>query len=135
MRKNIRAALLPLLLFLFVSEIFASAQSTPTALENRLCKTWQLERFEQNGKNNTIDKSVNQFVIIINTDHTVRQGMYPDALITGKWTLDESTMMFTIKDDTTDQEYKMKVTSLTTDELILQDMSSNPTTLIHYRAK
>jgi hypothetical protein len=56
-------------------------------------------------------------------------------MITGKWSFDETSMMFVIKDDTTGQEYHMKVNSVTTDELILQDTSSNPAVFIHYHAK
>jgi len=135
MLKKFRAATLLMLLFLCSAASIASAQSALSVLENRLCKTWKIERIEQGGKITTADKSLNDFVMIINADHTVRQGMYPDAMITGKWSFDETSMMFVIKDDTTEQEYHMKVNSVTTDELILQDTSSISAVFIHYHAK
>ena len=73
--------------------------------------------------------------MIINPDHTVKQGMSPDGLIEGKWSANEKTMMLLIKDNVTGQDYKMKINSVSTDELVLQDPSSNPAVFIHYRAK
>lgn len=114
---------------------YSHAQSPLTVLENRLCKTWKLDRTVQGDKSSAADKSLTDFVMILNTDHTAKQGMTPDGLISGKWSVDEKSMTLTIKDDVTSQEYKMKITSLTTDELVLQDPTSNPVASIHYRAK
>ena len=86
-------------------------------------------------KYNTPNEALGDFVMILNPDHTAKQGMSPDGLIGGKWSVNEKTMTLTIKDDVTNQEYKMKITSLTTDELVLQDPSGNASALIHYRAK
>jgi len=125
---------LALALSLFTVQIIV-AQSPLSVLENRLCKTWKLDRTIQGDKTSSTDKALSDFVMILNPDHTAKQGMTPDGLIGGKWTVDEKTMTLTIKDDVTNQEYKMKITSLTTDELVLQDSSSNPVSYIHYRAK
>src|SRR5437870_4973365 len=110
------------------------AQSPLSVLENRLCKTWKLDRTVQGDKSSGTDQMLSDFVMMLNPDHTAKQGMTPDGLIGGKWSVDEKTMTLTIKDDVTSQEYKMKITSLTTEELVLQDPSSNPTSYIHYRA-
>lgn len=61
--------------------------------------------------------------------------MSPDGLIEGKWSVNEKTMMLMIKDNVTGQEYKMKITSVSPDELVLQDPLSSPAVSIHYRAK
>ncbi|MFI5134850.1 MAG: hypothetical protein ACHQD9_03250 [Chitinophagales bacterium] len=134
MLKKIRAAVFMMLLILFASATL-EAQSTPTVLENRLCKTWKLDRTEQGSKTTPADNSLSDFVMIINSDHTVKQGMNPDGLISGTWTFDEKNMLFIVKDETTGEEYKMKVTSITTDELILEDTTSNPALFIRYSAK
>ena len=129
-----KAHTLAIALSLFTVQIIV-AQSPLSVLENRLCKTWKLDRTIQGDKTSSTDKALSDFVMILNPDHTAKQGMIPDGLIGGKWTVDEKTMMLTIKDDATNQEYKMKITSLTTDELVLQDSSSNPVSYIHYHAK
>ena len=61
--------------------------------------------------------------------------MSPDGLIDGKWSVDEKTMTLVIRDNVTGQDYKMKMTSVSPDELVLQDPLSNPTVYIHYHAK
>ena len=127
-----RAVFYSLLLFVYHPGI---AQSPLSVLENRLCKTWTLDRTVQGDKSITADQSLSDFVMIINPDHTVKQGMSPDGLIEGKWSVNEKTMMLMIKDNVTGQDYKMKITSVTPDELVLQDPLSNPAVYIHYRAK
>jgi hypothetical protein len=114
---------------------FSLAQSQLSVLENRLCKTWKLDRTVQGDKTSGAEQALSDFVMILTPDHIAKQGMTPDGLIGGKWSVDEKTMMLTIRDDVTNQEYKMKITSLTTDELVLQDTSGNPPSFIHYRAK
>lgn len=89
----------------------------------------------QGDKTTKADQSLSDFVMIINPDYTVKQGMSPDGLIEGKWSVDEKTMMLMIKDNVTGQDYKMKMISVAPDELVLQDPSSNPEVFIHYRAK
>jgi hypothetical protein len=86
-------------------------------------------------KYNTPSQALGDFVMILYPDHTIKQGMSPDGLIGGKWSVDEKTMILIIKDDVTNQEYKMKITSFTPDELVLQDTSGSASALIHYRAK
>jgi len=134
MHEKMRAVKFLMLLFLFVTPV-VKAQSPASVLENRLCKTWKLERMEQGSKVTTADKALNDFVMIINDDHTIKQGINPDGLISGKWSIDEKTMMLSIHDDTTGQEYKMKVTTVTQNELVLEDTASNPVLYIHYLAK
>ncbi|HYV95246.1 MAG TPA: hypothetical protein VE978_25955 [Chitinophagales bacterium] len=129
-----KAQTLAIALSLFTVQIIV-AQSPLSVLENRLCKTWKLDRTVQGDKTSSTDQALSDFVMILNPDHTAKQGMAPDGLIGGKWTVDEKTMTLIIKDDVTSQEYKMKISSLTTDELVLQDPSGNPASYIHYRAK
>src|SRR5689334_21952502 len=87
----------------------AVAQSPASVLENRLSKTWKLSVTVQGDQSSGPDHSLSDFVMILNADHTARQGMSPDGLIGGKWNVDEKTMMLTIKDDVTNMEYKMKI--------------------------
>jgi len=115
-----KAQTLAIALSLFTVQIIV-AQSPLSVLENRLCKTWKLDRTVQGDKTSSTDQALSDFVMILNPDHTAKQGMAPDGLIGGKWSVDEKTMTLTIKDDVTNQEYKMKISSLTTDELVLQD--------------
>ncbi|MEO5675535.1 MAG: hypothetical protein ABIQ74_12910 [Chitinophagales bacterium] len=111
------------------------AQSSLSLLENRLSKIWRLDHTVQDHKLLKADQSLNDFVMILNADHSVKQGMYPEGLIGGKWSVDEKEMMLTIKDDVTSQNYKMKIASLTATELVLHDPQSSQSVFIHYRAK
>src|SRR5947208_15866033 len=75
---------------------FSIAQSPLSVLENRLSKTWKLESTVQGDKSTVADKSLSDFVMILSGDHIAKQGMNPDGLIGGKWSVDEKTMMLTI---------------------------------------
>ncbi len=131
-----KAALLVALLFLFVhGGGVASAQSGRSLLEQRLCRTWKFDYLTQDGKTVKADKSLADFVIIISLDHTIKQGMYPDGLIGGKWKVDEKEMILDINDETTSQQYRMKIFSVTTDELVLQDPAAASPSFLHYRAE
>jgi len=87
------------------------------------------------GKSNGADMALNDFVMIINSDHSVKQGMSPDGLIAGTWTINEKAMILTIKDSVTAQEYKMKIVSITADELTLVDPAGDPAAFIYYHTK
>jgi len=114
---------------------YSLSQSLPGELDRRLTKTWKLTSLEQEGKAAQPDQSQNDFVLIINSDHTVKQGMYPDGLIGGTWSVNEKEMLLTIKDETMNQQYKIKIVLLTADELILQDLTNTSALKIHYSAK
>ena len=114
---------------------FLLAQSAPSELERRLIRTWKLSSIDQGENNSQADQATNDFVLIINSDHTVKQGMNPDGLISGRWSVKEKEMMLVINDDVMNQQYKMKIVLLTNDELILQDPSNNSQLKIHYHAK
>jgi hypothetical protein len=121
MKKLILAGVL----VLSASSFFASAQTDPEILKQRLCKTWALV---SEGSTSPED-----FIMIIHPDHTVQQGMLPNGLIPGRWKAEAAEMILTITDETTDQVFTMKIVSLTPDELLLQERESSA--LIRYRAK
>ena len=89
----------------------------------------------QGEKTVMVDDVMKDFVLIIQEDNTVQQGMYPDGLIKGTWTFDEKTMMFTVKDDVTASSYPMKIISLTSSALVLQDSISSLPLTIYYKWK
>ncbi len=129
-----RSHFIAVLLSLIVFQV-SFAQTPMAVLENRLTKTWKLDRTVQNDQSQKADVSLSDFVMILNPDHTAKQGMNPDGLIAGKWSVDEKRMVLSIRDDVTAQEYKMKISALTSVELILEDTLSNPVMFIHYRSK
>ena len=129
-----RAVLMIPLFFLFSSFQHSFSQSS-SVVENRLCRTWTLAKIIHGEKTTQADQSLNQFVLMIDPNHTVKQGMMPDGLISGKWTFDEAAMMFIITDDLTGAKYPMKVLSITQDELVLNDTSSQPALYLHYKPK
>ncbi len=133
MKKQLKAALISMLLFLFA--VNAIAQTSLSVLENRLSKTWNLKMIEQKGKTTKPDQGLNDFVLILKQDHSSAQGLNPDGLIPGKWSVNEKEMMLTIKDESMKQDYKMKIVSLTLTELILQDATSATPLKIYYQAK
>lgn len=128
------ARILALLFFLMLSR-HAPGQKALTLAEQRLCRTWKFDHIEQQDRVITADKSLSDFVIIISADHRISQGMNPDGLISGTWTLKENEMLLLIQDETTSQQYEMKIISLTTDALILQDPQASSSVVIHYRAQ
>lgn len=124
-----------LVLFLFFFLQLVNAQSSVSVLESRLCKTWRLTQTVQGDKTVKADLALKDFVMIINSDHTIQQGISPDGLISGTWITDEKNMLLIIKDDVTSQEYKMKIVSIASDELVLNDPSASPVIYIHYSTK
>lgn len=114
----------------------ADAQtSNQSVLSDRLCKTWKIEKMIQDGKTSKPDNALSDFVLIIHPDHTVQQGMNPDGLIKGSWTLDEKNRVLAVKDNETGTTYQMKVLSVSTNELVLEDQSPNSSLTIYYKAK
>jgi hypothetical protein len=113
-----------------------SAQTlSQSVLADRLCKTWTIEKILQPGNSSGSGETASDFVLIINADHSVKQGMYPDGLINGTWTLDDENRIFTVKDNETSSVYPMKIISVTTDAMILQDQSAASSVTIYYKAK
>ena len=133
------------ILFLVTSQSFSqSASSSPASssaaldksiLLNRLCKSWHMDKMVQGGKTTTTDDALKDFVLVINDDHTVKQGLNPDGLIKGTWSFDEKAMTFTVKDDMTGASYPMKINSISATELVLQDTSSATSIIIYYKLK
>lgn len=125
-----------MMLFLLLAVHFnATSQSSPSVLEQRLCRTWHFDRIVQGAKESVADRSLSDFVIIIQADHSVKQGMNPDGLINGEWSVNEKEMLLTIRDESTAEVYEMKIVSLSADELILQDPKASSSVMLHYRAK
>jgi len=94
-----------------------------------------MEKLVQGDKEVIADNAVGDFMLIIQHDYTVQQGMYPDGLIKATWSLDEPGMVISIKDNETNILYPMKVISVTRDELVLQDPSATDGVTIYYKAK
>jgi hypothetical protein len=132
--RDYAARVLALLFFLMLAR-HGFGQQALTLSEQRLCRTWKFDHIEQENRVITADKSLSDFVIIITGDHRISQGMYPEGLIRGTWTLREKDMVLLILDETTSQQYEMKIISLTTDALILQDPQAPSSVVIHYRAE
>jgi hypothetical protein len=89
----------------------------------------------QGNKTTSPDNALSDFVLIIKPDHTVLQGMNPDGIIKGTWSLEEENRILIVKDDETSSSYKMKIISCTADELVLQDVTSEPSLTIYYKPK
>jgi len=132
--RDYAAWVLALLFFLMLAR-HGFGQHALTLAEQRLCRTWKFDHIEQGHRVITADKSLADFVIIISADHRISQGMYPEGLINGTWTLKENEMVLQIQDETTSQQYEMKIISLTTDALILQDPQAPSSVVIHYSAE
>lgn len=111
------------------------AQSPASVLTNRISKSWKMEKMMQGSKATSNDEAMGDFVLIIHPDHTVEQGMYPDGLIKGTWSIDEQKRILSIKDVETAIVYDMKIVSVSADELILEDQSSTGGLTIYYKAK
>lgn len=118
-----------------VNPFLSNAQPQSSVLTNRLCKSWRMEKLVQGDKEVIADNAVGDFMLIIQHDHTVQQGMYPDGLIKATWSLDEAAMVISIKDNETNILYLMKIISVTRDELVLQDPSATDGVTIYYKAK
>ncbi len=118
--------------FLICISLTSSAQNQ--VLMNRLCKSWNLIKI-----NNTITKSIEtapaNFKLVIHSDHTLEQGMFPDGVIKSTWTMNEQSMTLNITDINTNLQYNLKVLRITGDELELQDNNNNEPAIIYYRAE
>lgn len=94
-----------------------------------------MEKMMQGSKATSNDEAMGDFVLIIHPDHTVEQGMYPDGLIKGTWSIDEQKRILSIKDVETAIVYDMKIISVSADKLVLEDQSSTGGLTIYYKAK
>ena len=122
------------LLFAFIPAS-SVAQSPASVLTNRISKSWKMEKMMQGSKATSNDEAMGDFVLIIHPDHTVEQGMYPDGLIKGTWSIDEQKRILSIKDVETAIVYDMKIISVSADKLVLEDQSSTGGLTIYYKAK
>jgi len=73
------------------------------------------------------------FRLIIKTDSSLQQGLYPEGLIPSRWLLDENKMILTIIDDKTSMKYLMKIIRVSNTELILQDSNDGELVSIFYK--
>jgi hypothetical protein len=62
------------------------------------------------------------------------QGLTPDGLIPGTWSLDTKTMIITVKDNKTGSSYKMRIIKISSDELILQTVDDDKALVLYYKA-
>ncbi len=122
------------LLFLLITPSCISQTLTTDVLSTSLCRAWRIQKIVQEEKISGNESQLNDFVLIIHSDHSVQQGMSPDGLISGTWMLDEEKRIFTVKDNETGSLYPMKILSITADSLILQDQSPSEPLTIFYLA-
>lgn len=115
--------------FLFLASL-AHAQNE--VMLNRLCKSWSLTKIV-NQETNKTEEATPGFKMIIRTDHTLSQGLFPDGVINSTWELNDQTMMLTIIDVKTKFVSKLKVLRITPDELQLQESSSDTPVILYYR--
>ncbi len=115
--------------FLFLA-FYSQAQNQ--VVLNRLCKSWRLTKII-NQSTNTSEEAPQNFKMIIRSDHTLSQGMFPDGVIHSTWQLNEQTMVFTITDVKTKFISQLKVMRITSDELQLQESSSDMPVILYYR--
>ncbi|MEP7127871.1 MAG: hypothetical protein ABI729_03345, partial [Chitinophagales bacterium] len=88
-----------LLSFLLPGKIVA--QSTASVLTNRISKTWRMQKLEETSKAATNDQVAGEFILALHADYTVEQGMYPDGLIKGTWSVDEQNRIVSVRDNET----------------------------------
>ena len=81
------------------------------------------------------DQGEGAFLLILHADHTIEQGLFPDGMIKGTWTVDEEKRLLSIKDTETSVVYQMKVISISAGELILQASEDPNGTTIYYKAR
>ncbi|MBK9729752.1 MAG: hypothetical protein IPO83_00400 [Chitinophagaceae bacterium] len=111
------------------------AQSTASVLTNRISKTWRMQNLEETNKPAANDQVAGEFILALHADYTVEQGMYPDGLIKGTWSVDEQNRMVSVRDNETGIIYKMKIVKLTDHELVLQEQSATSNLTIYYKEK
>ena len=109
------------------------AYSQTDLLQVRLVHSWKLIKMEENGVARPSDPTLTDYRLIFKSDFTVQQGLIPDGLINGTYTVDDANMIVTITDKQTKVDYKVKVIKITTDELILQDLSDKNSMLMYYQ--
>lgn len=115
--------------FLFLASL---AQAQNEVMLNRLCKFWSLTKIV-NQETNKTEEAPPGFKMIIRSDHTLSQGLFPDGVINSTWELNDQTMILTIIDVKTKFVSKLKVLRITPDELQLQESSSDAPVILYYR--
>lgn len=129
-------ALLSFMLLMLQVLPAAQAQTPSSVLANRISRVWHMQKLEESGKPvNSPDHTAGDFIMSLHADQTVEQGMYPDALIKGTWSVDEKERVLTVKDNETHIVYRMKIVKLTDTELVLQDQSSATGLTIYFTSK
>ena len=111
------------------------AQVSPPVLDERISKTWKMEKLVMGNKVTAGDQGEGAFLLILHADHTIEQGLFPDGMIKGTWTVDEEKRLLSIKDTETSVVYQMKVISISAGELILQASEDPNGTTIYYKAR
>ena len=104
-----KASFTGIILFItfLLSSYFLPAQPPISPLFNRLCKSWAIEKLEDNGQAQKADDAQLDYRLVFNADSTMMQGLSPDGFIPGKWKLDEKNMVITIKDTKTNNTYRL----------------------------
>ncbi len=121
------------LFLIFFSIPVSKAQVSNSALVNRLCHEWKMVKTESDGKILSQPSGPIDFRLIIKTDSSLQQGLYPEGLIPSRWLLDENKMILTIIDDKTSMKYLMKIIRVSNTELILQDSNDGELVSIFYK--
>lgn len=119
-----------------ISKPYSSvAQVSPPVLDERISKTWMMEKLVMGNKVTAGDQGEGAFLLILHPDHTIEQGLFPDGMIKGTWSIDEAKRLLSIKDTETAVVYQMKVISVSAGELILQAAEDPNGTTIYYKAR
>jgi len=121
---------------LLITQPYASvAQVSSAVLSERISKTWKMEKLVMGNKVTAGEQGEGAFLLILHADHTIEQGLFPDGMIKGTWTVDEEKRLLSIKDTETSVVYQMKVISISAGELILQTSEDPNGTTIYYKAR
>lgn len=123
-----------LLRFLYVMLMLtgaAAASAQPPDAAVQLIGTWTL--LADPHATNLQPASVN-FQLTFFADYTIHQGLPPDAIITGKWHLDESQRVLTVTDDVTGARYNLRIVAIRDSLLTLQHLNTD-SSYIHYQRR
>ncbi len=133
----IRCKFWMLVTFLFAinSPLTTVAQVSPPVLKERISKTWQMEKLVLGNKVTSGEQGEGAFLLILHADHKVEQGLYPDGLIKGTWSVDEEKRLLSIMDNETAVVYRMRVITVTDEELVLQEYDGGNGATIYYKAR
>ncbi len=114
---------------MFMACLSANAQSKLDV--HLLCRKWLLTKIE-NPTQPQSEIVPEQFVLILQPDQIVRQGLDDQALIEGSWLLDTLTYRLHITDRITGNSYSLRIDSLHADRLILHLHDGDRELILHY---